>query len=380
MVEPPLGQTGQPPAHDPAIEQKAAAATLTLALLNKEADAVRAQLVALREDLARVEREMAATQGAQLLEANEQLVLAALRAQAIADSARRRLRALTEPGRSSLVQVSPSGRLARAEYGTRVGDLREANEKLVLAALNSRELEAEAEQANRRHVAFLAMAAHELRNPLLPLRLAAQMLTRSRTEKELKQLQETINDQVSHMARMIGDLLDGSRISTGKFRLERRIVDLSAILDLAVETCEPAMDARHHRFKRLGPSGPLNVNGDRMRLVQVFSNLLENAAKYSPVGGEISLATALLEDKVTIIVSDNGIGITAQALPRVFELFVQDEHAAAANGGGLGIGLAVVRELVEAHGGNVVAASAGKDLGSQFVVTLPLVPAIATPQ
>jgi signal transduction histidine kinase len=380
MVEPPLGQTGQPPAHDPAIEQKAAAATLTLALLNKEADAVRAQLVALREDLARVEREMAATQGAQLLEANEQLVLAALRAQAIADSARRRLRALTEPGRSSLVQVSPSGRLARAEYGTRVGDLREANEKLVLAALNSRELEAEAEQANRRHVAFLAMAAHELRNPLLPLRLAAQMLTRSRTEKELKQLQETINDQVSHMARMIGDLLDGSRISTGKFRLERCIVDLSAILDLAVETCEPAMDARHHRFKRLGPSGPLNVNGDRMRLVQVFSNLLENAAKYSPVGGEISLATALLEDKVTIIVSDNGIGITAQALPRVFELFVQDEHAAAANGGGLGIGLAVVRELVEAHGGNVVAASAGKDLGSQFVVTLPLVPAIATPQ
>jgi signal transduction histidine kinase len=380
MVEPPLGQTGQPPAHDPAIEQKAAAATLTLALLNKEADAVRAQLVALREDLARVEREMAATQGAQLLEANEQLVLAALRAQAIADSARRRLRALTEPGRSSLVQVSPSGRLARAEYGTRVGDLREANEKLVLAALNSRELEAEAEQANRRHVAFLAMAAHELRNPLLPLRLAAQMLTRSRTEKELKQLQETINDQVSHMARMIGDLLDGSRISTGKFRLERCIVDLSAILDLAVETCEPAMDARHHRFKRLGPSGPLNVNGDRMRLVQVFSNLLENAAKYSPVGGEISLATALLEDKVTITVSDNGIGITAQALPRVFELFVQDEHAAAANGGGLGIGLAVVRELVEAHGGNVVAASAGKDLGSQFVVTLPLVPAIATPQ
>jgi signal transduction histidine kinase len=373
MVEPPLGQAGQLPVDDPAVEQKVAAATRTLVLLNKQADAVRAQLVALREDLARVEREVAATQGAQLLEANEQLVLAVLRAQAIADSARRRLRALTQLGRSSLVQVSPSGRLARAEYGTRVGDLRDANEKLVLAALNSRELEAEAEHANRRHVAFLAMAAHELRNPLLPLRLAAQMLSRSRTEEELKKLQETINGQVSHMARMIGDLLDGSRISTGKFRLERRIVDLSAILDLAVETCEPAMDARHHRFKRLGASGPLNVNGDQMRLVQVFSNLLENAAKYSPVGSEISLATAVLKDKVAITVSDNGIGISEQALPHVFELFVQDEHAAAHNSGGLGIGLAVVRELVEAHGGTVVATSAGKDLGSEFVVSLPLV-------
>ena len=379
MVETPIEQAGELPAHDPSNEQKVAAAELTLVRLNQEADAVRAQLMALREDLARVQREMTATQGAQLLEANEQLVLAALRAQAIADAARRRLRALTQPGPVP-PRVSPSGRLARAEYGTRVGDLREANERLVLAALNASELEAEAEQANKRHVAFLAMAAHELRNPLLPLRLAAQMLTRSRSEEELRKLQETINGQVSHMARMIGDLLDGSRISTGKFRLERRIVDLSAILDFAIENCEPAMDARHHQFKRLGPSGPLSVNGDQTRLVQIFSNLLENAAKYSPVGGEISLATAASEDKVVITVSDNGIGISAQALPHVFELFVQDEHAAATNGQGLGIGLAVVRELVEAHGGAVVASSAGKDQGSQFTVTLPLAPASITPQ
>jgi len=369
----------EPTAQDPLDEQKVAAAARTLALLNQEADAVRAQLQALREDLARVEQDMTATQGAQLLEANEQLVLASLRAQAIADSARRRLRALTQPG-PPIAKVAPSGRLARAEYGTRVGDLREANEKLVLAALSFRQLEEEAEQAHGRHVAFLAMAAHELRNPLLPLRLAAQMLTRSRTEEELKKLQETINGQVSHMARMIGDLLDGSRISTGKFRLERRIVDLSDVLDLAVETCEPALDARHHRFKRLGPSVPLNVNGDRMRLVQVFSNLLENAAKHSPVGSDISLATAVSKDKVAITVSDNGIGISEETLPHVFELFVQDEHAAAHNSGGLGIGLAVVRELVEAHGGTVVASSAGKDMGSCFVVTLPLVPATATPQ
>ena len=362
----------EPPVHDPSDEQKVGAAARTLALLNREANAVRVQLQALREDLASVEQEMAATQGAQLLEANEQLVLASLRAQAIADSARRRLRALTQPGRSSLVQVSPSGRLARAEYGTRVGDLREANEKLVLAALNSRELEAEAEQAHSRHIAFLAMAAHELRNPLLPLRLAAQMLTRSRTEEELKQLQETINGQVSHMARMIGDLLDGSRISTGKLRLERRILDLSGVLDLAIESCLPVIEARHHRFQRLGTSGPLSVDGDALRLTQVFTNLLQNAAKYTPEGGEISLAAVALGKAVTVTISDNGIGITAQALPHVFKLFAQDEHAIAHDQSGLGIGLAVVHELVEAHGGSVAASSAGKDLGSQFVVTLPL--------
>jgi signal transduction histidine kinase len=367
MVE---ARPGQLEGNDPSDGQKVAAATRTLALLNQEADAVRAQLLALREDLERAKWDMAATQGAQLVEANEKLVLAALRAQVIADSARRRLRALTRPG--PVPQESPSGQLARGEHAMRVDDLREANEKLVLAALNSSELEAQADQAQSRQVAFLAMAAHELRNPLLPLRLAAQMLTGSRTEEQLRKLQETINGQVTQMARLIGDLLDGSRISTGKFRLERRSVDLSAILDFTIETCEPAMDARHHRFERLGSSGPLNVNGDQMRLVQVFSNLLENAAKYTPVGGEISLTTAALGDTVAITVSDNGIGITAQALPRIFDLFVQDEHVVVANGGGLGIGLAVVRELVEAHGGSVVASSAGKDLGSQFVVTLPL--------
>lgn len=368
MVEPPLGQLA---AHDPSGEQQVVVATRTLALLNQEADAVRAELLVLRQDLASVERDIGATPGAQLLQANEQLVLAALRAQAIADSARRRLRELTRPG-PALPQVSMSGQLARAEYQTRVGDLREANEQLVLAALSSRELEADAEQSHSRQIAFLAMAAHELRNPLLPLRLAAQLITRDRTDEQLTKLQETINGQVTHMARLIGDLLDGSRVSTGKFRLERRIVEIGGILDLAIETCQPVMDARHHRFKRVGPSGQLSVNGDAVRLVQVFSNLLENAAKYTPEGGEISLATAALGDALAITVSDNGIGITAQALPHVFELFVQDEHATAHNQDGLGIGLAVVRELVEAHGGSVVASSAGQDLGSQFVVTLPL--------
>ena len=368
MVERP---PGQPAVHEPSGEQKVVVATSQLALLHQEADAVRAELRALRRDLARVKQDIVATPpAAQLLEANEQLVLAALRAQAIADSARRRLRDLTGSG-PKLPHLAISGQLARAEYHTRVADLREANERLVLAALSSRELEEDAEQSHSRQISFLAMAAHELRNPLLPLRLAAQRITRARTDEQLTELQETINGQVSQMARLIGDLVDGARVSTGKFRLERRIVDLSGVLDLALEACQGVMDARGHRFERRGPSGPLSVNADAARLVQVFSNLLENAAKYTPEGGEILLATTARGDMLEVAVSDTGIGITVQGLPHVFELFVQDEHATAHNQDGLGIGLAVVRELVEAHGGTVAATSAGKNLGSTFVVTLP---------
>lgn len=359
------------PAQDPSGEKKVVVAAGILALLNQETDAVRAQLLTLRQDLARLERDVGAPSAAQLLEANEQLVLASLRAQAIADAATRRLRDLAPSGPAQPA-ASASGQRARAEYRTRVENLREANEQLLLAALRSRDVEAQAEQSHGRQIAFLAMAAHELRNPLLPLRLVAHQLPRARTEEDLARLGETINGQVAQLARLIGDLLDGSRISTGKLRLQRQIVDLSDILDLAVQTCLPAIEARHHRFQRRETPGPLRMDGDSLRLAQVFSNLLQNAAKYTPEGGEITLATAVAGDVVTLTVSDNGIGITAQALPHVFELFVQDEHSAAHDPGGLGIGLAVVRELVEAHGGTVVAHSAGKGLGSEFVVTLPL--------
>ena len=129
---------------------------------------------------------------------------------------------------------------------------------------------------------------------------------------------------------------------------------------------------RRHRFRRLGASGPLMLRADPIRLVQVFSNLIENAAKYTPEDGEITLTVQVQGPSVEITIKDNGIGITPQALPHIFDLFVQDDHAAAHNQGGLGIGLAVVRELVEAHGGTVAASSAGKDLGSLFTVTLPL--------
>jgi signal transduction histidine kinase len=357
-------------------DQKIAIATRTLALLNQQADAVRAELTVLRADLARVQRELSGVPSAQLLEANEQLVLAALRAQSIADSARHRLGEFTRAGLgTAFPSLSASGEMARAEYLTRVADLREANEQLLVAALSSQEMEADAELAHSKQIKFLAMAAHELRNPLLPLRLAAQMLTRAHSDDQLLlKLQATINGQVSHMARLIGDLLDGSRVSTGKFRLERSRVDLSGILELAIQTAQPAIDVRRHRFRRIGSPGPIHVHADPVRLVQVFSNLLENSAKYTPEDGEITMKALVVSESVEITITDNGIGITPQALPHIFDLFVQDDHAAAHNQGGLGIGLAVVRELVEAHGGTVVASSAGRDLGSKFTVTLPLAP------
>jgi len=353
-------------------ERKEAIATRTLALLNQQADAVRAELQVLRKDLARVQHEFTGIPAAQVLEANEQLVLGALRAQSIADAARRRLGELTRAG-MTFSAASPSGELGRQEYQTRVADLREANEQLVVAALSSHELKADSELAHSKQIKFLAMAAHELRNPLLPLRLAARMLTRAGTDEQLlAKLQATINGQLAHMARLIGDLLDGSRISTGKFRLERTMIDLAGVFELAIETCQPAIDVRRQHFRHLGAGGPINVHGDAVRLVQVFSNLLENSAKYTPEEGRIAMQVQVRGDQAVITISDNGIGISAQALPHVFDLFVQDDHAAAHNQGGLGIGLAVVRELVEAHGGSVVANSAGVGLGSEFVVTLPL--------
>lgn len=254
-----------------------------------------------------------------------------------------------------------------------VRDLRDANEQLVLASLAAHESQAQATQARLRQVKFLAMVAHELRNPLAPIRTAAELLNRVRSdEKQHARLQETIKRQVAHMARIVDDLLDGSRVNIGKFHLECTTVDLIAILNLAIDSCRPAMDAKLQHLDTQLPNGPLAVHGDPVRLAQIFRNLLENATKYTQKGGGIALTASLVRQAVVITVSDNGIGITTDALPRIFDLFVQDPRAVAVHGAGLGIGLAVVRELVEAHRGSVVASSAGIDLGSEFVVTLPI--------
>lgn len=367
--------------NDPSEQKQIADATGVLARLQGQADTVRSELLALHQQLAQVERDFPAKRGAELLEANEQLVLAAIRAHEIADAARSKLDELLASNIAAvLAGPSPSPELAFAEPAPDVRDLREANEQLLLAALSAKEHEETAQAAYKRQIAFLATVAHELRNPLMPLRLATHMLSRARTDEAgHNKLQATISGQVAQITRLINDLLDGSRISTGKLRLERTVVDLSDIIDLAVETSRPAMTERNHRFSTVMPSGPIKVLGDPARLTQVLGNLLGNACKYTPEGGKITLQAAVAGDTVSITVADDGIGITAQALPHVFDLFVQDARAAKLSPGGLGIGLAVVRELVNAHEGHVVAGSAGPDLGSQFVVTLPLARAKVAP-
>jgi len=175
------------------------------------------------------------------------------------------------------------------------------------------------------------------------------------------------------VTRLVADLLVMSRARTGQFRLERQSLDIADLVDQAVESCRPALYALLQRLDIRLPAGEMLVDGDPVRLAQVFGNLLDNASKYTQIGGAISLCVAAAAELVEITVSDNGIGITAEGLTKVFEPFVQDAHAVGFNGTGLGIGLTVVRELVNAHGGRVIARSAGSGLGSQFVVTLPLI-------
>jgi signal transduction histidine kinase len=258
------------------------------------------------------------------------------------------------------VSVAPGGEVA--ELRAQVASLR----------LELAQVEATALEAHRRRGGFLATVAHELRNPLMPLRLAAQMLDRARGDDVAHaKLQATITGQVAQMTRLIGDLLEGSRVSTGNFRMERTLIDIAGVLDRATETCQSAMEARGQHFIREGPAQPVLVLGDAARLLQVFGNLLENSSKYTPDKGQITLRAAVSGKTVLVTISDNGIGITPKALPHVFDMFVRDAHAASSHEG-LGIGLAVVREIVKAHEGSVMAASAGMGCGSDFVVALPL--------
>ena len=260
---------------------------------------------------------------------------------------------------------------AVAEQEQRLGQLQETNEQLLLAALNQQDLRAAAESAHRQLTEFLAMLAHELRNPLAPIRNAAALINGVPVE-QLPALQAVIERQVVHITRLVGDLVDVSRASTGKLHLQPQAIDLTDVVEAAVETCRPSMDIRLQAFTVKLPARALMLHGDPVRLTQVLTNLLDNASKYTAVGGRIGMSVSALKGSLEVTVSDTGIGISSSALPQIFQPFVRDSHAVAFSGSGLGIGLTVVRELVEAHGGSVVASSEGTDKGSQFTVTLPL--------
>ncbi len=236
------------------------------------------------------------------------------------------------------------------------------------------------EEANRRQTEFLAVVAHELRNPLAPIRASAELLGRGRCDEETQaRLKTIIERQVVHLTRLVDDLLDLTRIRTGKLGLECELVDLRDIADAAVQARQAEACARGQRLVASLPAQPLVVFGDPVRLVQVLANLLDNACKYTQEGGTIELLAAPEGELVLLSVSDNGIGITAEALPHVFEPFAQDPAPPGFSRHGIGLGLAVVNELVEAHGGSVVAHSAGRGSGTRIVVTLPLASGVPSP-
>ena len=265
---------------------------------------------------------------------------------------------------------------SRRAQEQRHSELQAANEQLVIAALGARAMHAEAELVNRRQAEYMVKLAHELRNPLAPLYNVAAMLARVQVDDPtLPRLQAIIERQVGHMSRMVDDLLDVTRASTGKLRLRMQAAELTDVLARSIEQRRPGMDVRLQNFVTHVPATPVVAMVDPARLVQIVCNLLDNASKYTPDGGDIGLSLTVAGENAVIAVTDSGIGISAEMLPKIFELFTQDAHAVGFNGAGLGIGLTVVQELVHAHGGTVVAHSAGVGLGSQFVVTLPMVPA-----
>jgi PAS domain S-box-containing protein len=228
-------------------------------------------------------------------------------------------------------------------------------------------------EADRRKDEFIATLAHELRNPLAPIRTGLEILRRvGELPPPAARTREMMDRQLNHMVRLVDDLLDVSRISRGKLELRLAPVSLSQVVDHALETSRPGLEAAGHALAVELPPHPLLVNGDLTRLAQVVSNLVNNAVKYTPRGGHIALTVRQEGGEAVVEVRDDGAGIPPALLAHVFDLFAQGDGAREKGQGGLGIGLWLVRKLVELHGGRIEAQSDGTDLGSAFVVRLPL--------
>ncbi|HVF35422.1 MAG TPA: PAS domain S-box protein, partial [Candidatus Saccharimonadia bacterium] len=232
--------------------------------------------------------------------------------------------------------------------------------------------------ADRRKDEFLATLAHELRNPLAPIRNALEILRLSGdSPKSVQHVRELMERQVHHLVRLVDDLLDVSRVMRGKIELRRERIGLASVVERAVETARPLLDAQSHALEVALPPEPLELDADPIRLSQVFANLLSNAAKYTDREGHVSLTAVGEGADIVVRVRDDGIGIAPEMLPQLFDLLVQADHAAMRSQGGLGIGLTLVKNLVEMHGGEVSAHSAGLGRGAEFVVRLPLARTIA---
>jgi signal transduction histidine kinase len=248
-------------------------------------------------------------------------------------------------------------------------------------ALENANLYKDLERADRQKNEFLSMLAHELRNPLAPIRTAVDVLRlKGDGQPEIEWAREIINRQTKHLVRLVDDLLDVSRITGGKIRLDLEVLNAASVVAAAVETSRPLIEESGHQMTVTLPEEPVWVRCDRVRLAQVLSNLLNNAAKYTQRGGLIALTVERSGGEAVFRVADNGIGISAEMLPKVFELFTQVERSLDRSQGGLGVGLTVVKRLVEMHGGRVEAASSGAGGGSEFTVRLPAIESPPDPE
>ena len=233
-------------------------------------------------------------------------------------------------------------------------------------------IEQELREANRHKDEFLAILSHEMRSPLAPMQHAVTLLQMTDDPDIRRQACAILGRQVAHMSRLVDDLLDISRISRGGVDMRKQEVDLATIVQAAIETCRPVMEAAGHQLDVSLPGSPVNVLADRLRLKQVISNLLNNAAKYTPRGGRIGVKVSPVSGVAAISVQDNGIGISAAELPTIFNMFTQLDGARRRSPGGLGVGLALARQLAALHGGTIEAHSAGPGQGSEFIVRIPV--------
>ena len=259
-----------------------------------------------------------------------------------------------------------------AEVGRTTEELERTNRRLRKETEERRSAEQALRAADRRKDEFLATLAHELRNPLAPMVNALGMIDAASLDEGGRRAREIIERQLAHMVRLVDDLLDVSRITRGKLTVQMTRIELASVVQTAIDTARPVLDSRGHRLEVALPDRPVVIEGDAVRLSQVFSNLLSNAAKYTEPGGRISLRASVADGRLEVVVEDDGIGMSPETLATIFEMFTQGAgdktrrtHA------GLGVGLALSKRLVELHGGTIEASSRGPGLGSRFTVVLP---------
>jgi PAS domain S-box-containing protein len=261
-----------------------------------------------------------------------------------------------------------------------ISERKVAEQALRESAQRLRASEEALRDADRRKDEFLALLAHELRNPLAPIRYTLAANRKSgRTPEQRKRAEEIIERQVTHMSRLLDDLLDVSRITRSTLELKKSPIELTSVVGSAIETARPVLDSKRHNLSLDLPKHAVRLEADAVRLSQVFSNLLINAAKYTDPGGQIQLRAAREGSEIVVAVRDNGIGISADMMPRLFAMFSQAQTALGRSEGGLGIGLSLVRGLVTLHGGSVEARSDGLGCGSEFTVRLPAGPRVEEP-